>query len=150
MEGTIMGRQSVAVSLCHQRHDSFKHNMSAALAAMAVLEHVLDNPLPTGVLLNVNVPNLLIKSIKGFMLTKRGHRRYVDKITSMKDPRGNDSYWIAGKTEEGCEEGTDVTAVNEGYVSVTPVRLDMTDYAFLDEMRSQGLDDKFAKAINLA
>ncbi|MDR1137603.1 MAG: 5'/3'-nucleotidase SurE, partial [Synergistaceae bacterium] len=77
MEGVILKRQSIAVSLCSKPGDSFKHNMTAALAAMAILEYVEKNPLPLGVLLNVNVPNELIKNIKGFKLTQRGKREYI-------------------------------------------------------------------------
>ncbi|MDR3280829.1 MAG: 5'/3'-nucleotidase SurE [Synergistaceae bacterium] len=150
MEGAIMGRPSVAVSLCSMSNDSFRHNMTAALSATAVLEHVERNPLPPDVLLNVNVPNELIKKIKGFKLTKRGKRRYLDKIICLKDPHGVDSYWIAGKIEDSPEDGTDVTAVRDGYVSVTPIKMDMTDYALLDEMRSRALEDLFAKSLNLA
>ena len=149
MEGVILKRQSVAVSLCSKSGDSFKHNMTAALAAMAVLEHVEKNPLPPGVLLNVKVPNELIKNIKGFKLTQRGKREYINKITCVKDPRGNDSYWVAGEISDERNEGTDVTAVNDGYVSVTPISMDMTDYDLLVDMRSGSLDKKFDKFLNI-
>jgi 5'-nucleotidase len=149
MEGVILKRGAVAVSLCSKPGDSFKHNTTAALAAMAVLEHVEKNPLPPGVLLNVNVPNELIKNIKGFKLTRRGKREYVGKITCMKDPHGNDGYWVGGEISDERLEGTDVTAVNDGYVSVTPINLDMTDYALLEEMRSRSLDQKFDKSLNI-
>jgi 5'-nucleotidase len=149
MEGVILKRQSVAVSLCIKPGDSFKHNMTAALSAMAVLEHVGENPLPPGVLLNVNVPNVLVKDIKGFKLTQRGKREYIDKVKYMKDPHGNDSYWIVGEISDERREGTDVTAVNDGYVSVTPISMDMTDYDLLVEMRSGALDKKFDKSLNI-
>ncbi|MDR1651339.1 MAG: 5'/3'-nucleotidase SurE [Synergistaceae bacterium] len=150
MEGVILGRQAVAVSLCRKPGDSFRHNMTAALAAMAVLEHVRDNPLPPGVMLNVNVPNELIKKIRGFKAAKCGRREYTGKITYMKDPHGNDSYWIADNTKDWREDGTDAVAISEGYISVTPIKLDMTDYALLDEMRSDRLDEKLSKSLNIA
>jgi 5'-nucleotidase len=150
MEGTMMGRPAIAVSLCCKSGDSFKHNMTAALAAMAVVEYIEKNPLPKSVTLNVNVPNELIKNIKGFKITQRGNRKYVDRITNMKDPYGNDTYWIAGRSVEEHEEGTDITAVKDGYVSVTPLQLDMTQYDILVEMRSRDVDKKFAKTLNMA
>ncbi|MDR1965942.1 MAG: 5'/3'-nucleotidase SurE [Synergistaceae bacterium] len=150
MEGLVMGRQAVAVSLASASRDRFKHNTTAALAATIVLEHVKENPLPENVLLNINVPNELMKNIKGFKITKMGHRKYVDKIACLKDPHGNDTYWIAGRVDDTREQGSDVTAVSDGYVSVTPVRMDMTDYAMLDEMRSQGLGEKFSEMLNVA
>jgi 5'-nucleotidase len=149
MEGVTLGRPSVAVSLNLTHEDRFRHNTTAALCAMAVLEYTEANPLPPDVLLNVNVPNDLIKKIKGFKITKRGRRRYVDKITRMKDPNGADAYWIAGKSEDVHEEGTDVTAVTDGYVSVTPIRMDMTDYDLLDKLRSADAASALAKTLNL-
>jgi 5'-nucleotidase len=150
MEGILMGRPAIAVSLCLDGNDRFKHNITAALAAMAVLSEVEKNPLPPDVLLNVNVPNELIKNIKGFRITKRGKRKFKNKIACLKDPRGNDSYWIAGEAAEEHEEGTDVTAVSEGYVSVTPIKMDMTDYSMFDDMSSRNLGEKFARNLNLA
>ncbi|MDR3076108.1 MAG: 5'/3'-nucleotidase SurE [Synergistaceae bacterium] len=149
MEGVMIGRPAIAVSLCTKPGDSFKHNTTAALAATAVLEYVEKNPLPKDVMLNVNVPNDLIKNIKGFKITQRGNRKYLDRITCAKDPYGNDAYWIAGKASEKDEEGTDVTAVRDGYVSVTPLQLDMTQYDLLVEMRSQDIDKKLSRSMNL-
>jgi 5'-nucleotidase len=149
MEGVILGRPSVAVSLCAEGRGGVRHNTTAALAALTLLEHVEKTPLPPGVLLNVNVPNDPIKNIKGFKITRRGRREYVDKITCVKDPRGSDAYWITGTIKDEMEEGTDVTAVNDGYVSVTPIRMDMTDYETLDELRSQALDEKLSLALRL-
>ncbi len=108
--------------------------MTAALAAMSVIAYAERTPLPEGTLLNVNVPNVLIRNIKGFKLTRRGTRKYRDKFAVMKDPHGKDCYWIGGRIEDKLEEGTDVAAVAEGYVSVTPIQIDMTNYALLDEM----------------
>ena len=134
MEGVILGRPSIAVSLACDHSGGFRHNMTAALAAMSVIAYAERTPLPEGTLLNVNVPNELIRNIKGFKLTRRGTRKYRDKFTTMKDPHGKDCYWIGGRIEDKMEEGTDVAAVAEGYVSVTPIQIDMTNYALLDEM----------------
>jgi 5'-nucleotidase len=150
IEGVIMGRPAVAVSLCVRREDSFRHNTTAALAAIAVLDYAASAGLPENVLLNVNVPNELIKKIRGFKVTKRGRRSYRDKFTCLKDPHGNDCYWLAGKIEDSYDDGTDVTAVRDGYVSVTPVNLDMTDYAMLENMLSRGAENALDKSLHIA
>ena len=100
-------------------------------------------------MLNINVPNDLIKNIRGFKITRRGIRKYTDRVTSIRTPFGEDVYWIAGKQQDTEEEGTDVTAVNEGYISVTPLHLDMTQYDLLAEMRSQELDKKLGRSLNM-
>jgi 5'-nucleotidase len=149
MEGVMSGRPAIAVSLCTKTGDSFKHNTTAALAAMAVLEFVGKNPLPRDVMLNVNVPNELIKNIKGFKITQRGHRKYTGRVTNAKDPNGGDIYWIAGRPSDTHEEGSDVTAVTDGYISVTPLHLDMTRYDLLADMRDRNVDTTLAKSLNL-
>lgn len=147
LEGVILGRPAVAVSLCTKPGDTFGHNMTAAITAMMVLEYVEKERLPEGVLLNVNVPNVMIRDIKGFMLTSRGKRRYMDKFTCVKDPRGKDCYWLAGDVEEDHAPGTDVAAVAEGYVSVTPIYLDMTNYSLLYDMKSAGVEENLTKLL---
>ena len=149
MEGLMCGRQAVAVSLCTKSGDSFRHNMTAALVAMAVLEYIEKNPLPSGAMLNVNVPNLLIKNVKGVRITHRGKRSSSNKVITAKDPHGGDTYWIAGDREDEYEEGSDTGAVNDGCVSVTPMQLDMTHYDFLVEMRSRDVDIKLTKSLKL-
>lgn len=150
MEGVILGKAAVAVSLCCNPKDSFKHNMTAAITAMSVLDYVNREGLPADVLLNVNVPNMLIKQIKGFKVTRRGKRRYVDKFTTLKDPHGKDCYWIAGSTEEEYTEGTDVAAVRDGYVSVTPVHMDMTHYAMVEDMLTKDVEKQLSDSLKVA
>jgi 5'-nucleotidase len=140
MEGVILGRPAVAVSLCCDERDGFKHNATAAMSAMAVLEYVERTGLPENTLLNVNVPNERIDKIKGFKLTKRGWRRYIDKVRVIEDPDEGCCCMIGGRPEYILEEGADVTAVKSGYVSVTPICLDMTHYELLGEMRAKGVD----------
>lgn len=147
MEGVILGRPSLAVSLACEPTDSAKHNTTAAVATMAVLGYLETHPLPEGILLNVNVPNKPLAEIKGFKLTRRGIRRYTEKFTCMKDPHGKDCYWIAGKIEDVLEEGTDVTAVAQGYISVTPIHMDMTEYSMLESMNADGVEVKLGAAI---
>ena len=149
MEGLTSGCSSIAVSLCAKRGENFRHYTTAALAAMAVIEHLTQNPLPKGMMLNINVPNEFIKNIKGFKITHRGIRKYVDRVTGIKTPFGGDAYWIAGKPQDHEEEESDVTSVNQGFISVTPMHLDMTQYDLLVEMRSQDIDKKLGRALKM-
>lgn len=148
MEGVIWGRPSMAVSLCCKPGDSARHNLSAAVAAMAVLNYVEAHNLSQGILLNVNVPNEPIEKIKGFKLTNQGIRRYRDKFTCLKDPHGRDCYWIAGRIEDELKDGTDLAAVADGYVSVTPVHMDMTSYPVFSEMKEGGVEGFLTNALH--
>ena len=101
--------------------------------AQRVLAAGLEEPL----LLNVNVPNLPEEEIKGVQITRLGRRLYRDALVKRLDPRGRPYYWIGGDPPEGIpEEGTDIGALTEGYISVTPILLDLTDYARLPLLAS--------------
>jgi 5'-nucleotidase len=98
---------------------------------------ILQNGLPKDVLLNVNVPYLLDEQIKGFSFTRQGLRVYRDSLVVREDPRGKPYYWIGGEAPTGVrEDGTDFGALAKGYVSITPLQLDLTAYASLDELRA--------------
>ena len=130
MEAVIGGVMGVAVSV-----DSQQDYAPAADAAQRVVANVLKNGLPKGVLLNVNVPNLLGKPFKGFQLTRLGVRVYNDALEPRSDPRGQPYYWIGGEHPSGLvEDGTDFGALAAGYVSVTPLQLDLTAHAALAEL----------------
>jgi 5'-nucleotidase len=95
--------------------------------ARRVVEMVIKEKLPEGVLLNVNVPYLKEDDIKGFMITRQGLRLYRDALDARKDPRGKPYYWIGGEFPLAVdEEGTDYGALKAGYVSITPLQLDLT------------------------
>jgi 5'-nucleotidase len=147
MEGVILGRPAVAVSLCTKPGDKAGHNMTAAITTIAILEYFEKTGIPENTLLNINVPNVLIRDIRGFMLTSRGKRDYRNKFTCLKDPRGRDCYWIGGDIHDELADGTDVTAVSEGYVSITPVYLDMTSYSFLYDMKASGVEETLSKSL---
>jgi 5'-nucleotidase len=88
---------------------------------------VLGDGLPKGVLLNVNVPYLLESELNGYMITRQGLRVYRDALDKRVDPRGKPYYWIGGETPTGVDEpGTDFGALRAGYVSITPLQLDLT------------------------
>lgn len=133
IEGTILNIPSFAVSVPGDRNFHFE---TAALFAVTVVKFITENPLPYDTFLNVNVPNLAAGLVKGIRLTRQGKRTYDGAIQEVFSPRGERHYWIGGGTPywERAED-TDISAVEEGYVSVTPIHLDLTDYSALDLMR---------------
>lgn len=142
MEAVILGRPAIAVSLCCDDTIGFRHNTTAAAVAMTILEYLEEEPLPPSTFLNINVPNLLIPQIKGFQITRSGTRRYTDKFKIIKDPHGKDCYWIGGRVIDDPQEGTDIKAIADGFVSITPIRIDMTDHDRIAEMSVSGYADK--------
>lgn len=127
MEGAILSIPGIAVSLVG-RH--VKHYEVAAEFVSRLVKIVPWTKLPKRLLLNVNVPNLPASEIKGAVITELGLREYKDRYEKRLDPRGKVYYWLAGEAvEEGEAEGSDVCAVNNHMISVTPVSFNMTDFA---------------------
>ncbi len=130
MEATIFGVEAVAVSLDSRESDDFS---VAAMWGARVGRAVLERGLPRDVLLNVNVPPVSADRIAGVKITRMGLRIYRDELTERVDPRGRPYYWIVGPEPTGVEdEGTDIWAVANDYVSVTPIQLDLTAHRFID------------------
>jgi 5'-nucleotidase len=101
----------------------------AASVAQKIVDVAIQHSLPAGTLLNVNVPMLPEEQIKGFRTTRQGLRVYRDRLDKRVDPRGRPYYWIGGDTPSGIpEEGSDIGALIDGYVSITPLHLDLTAY----------------------
>jgi 5'-nucleotidase len=129
MEGTLLGVPSIAVSLVGGGEGGSLEKgvlTDAARVACAVGARVLADGLPPKTLLNVNVPS---GRPKGVRLTRLGHRVYKGKAVEEVDPRGKTYYWIgAGPPLWDDREATDIAAINEGCVSVTPLHLDLTHY----------------------
>ncbi len=140
IEGTLLGIPSIAVSLVRDdsNGDAFRGNASilksAAEFAKDTALKVIKKGLPADTLLNINIPN--VKNIKGVKITKQGKRVYDNGIKELSDPRGKECYWIGGGLPQWeAGENTDIEAVNMGYISITPVHLDLTNYAALDYLR---------------
>jgi 5'-nucleotidase len=128
MEGTLLGVPSIAFSLL-DGHTDFS---AAARVARLVAMRTLVEGLPPKTLLNVNVP---AGSPRGLRFTRLGHRVYSDKIVEHVDPRGRTHYWLGtGEPTWETLEGTDMGAVHEGYVAVTPLHLDLTNHRALAVM----------------
>lgn len=132
MEGTLLGIPSVAVSLATRKDFDFS---AASKIAVRIVEEVVRKGLPKDTLLNVNVPHIRENEIKGCRITRQGKRVYGDAIVEKVDPRGRKYFWIGGD-DLGFEhlEDSDFQALSEGYISITPLHLDLTNYSSIDEM----------------
>ena len=129
MEGALLGFASMAVSRAEPGPDGFG---DAAEVARLVAARVLVEGLPRQTLLNVNVPPARPAGIR---LTRLGRRVYREKAVREVDPRGRPYYWLgAGPPEWDEDDGSDIAAVREGFATVTPVHLDLTNYAVLRRM----------------
>ncbi len=107
-----------------------------AEVAKQIARLVLEKGLPQGVFLNVNVPFLPLDQIKGYRVTRQGLRVYRDSLDKRYDPRGRPYYWIGGEAPTAIpEEGTDYGAIASGYVSITPLQLDLTAWDALSELQ---------------
>lgn len=138
MEAVISGVPGIAVSLDSPEGRRGPLDYApAAEFARRVAHQVIERRLPPGVLLNVNVPYLPLEQVKGVQFTRHGLRVYRDRLERRLDPRGRPYYWIGGEAPTGVdEEGTDFGALAAGFVSVTPLQLDLTAYAALGVFQS--------------
>ncbi len=138
MEAVITGIPGIAISLdSPENHGSLLDYGPAARVAGRIAGKTLESGLPPGVLLNVNVPYLLDDEFKGFFVTRQGLRVYRDALDRRHDPRGRPYYWIGGDAPTGVlESGTDFGALGEGYISITPLQLDLTAHDALKQLRS--------------
>ncbi len=133
IEGTIMGIPSFAISVVGEKNFHFD---TATYYSIGVAKYILEKSLPYDTLLNVNLPNLSIENIAGVKFTRQGKRIYDNAIKETYDPRGEKHFWIGGGTpywEHG--EDTDIQAVLQGFVSITPIHLDLTNHAALEFLR---------------
>lgn len=133
MEGTILGIPSVAVS--QEGADTFRFGVGATYA-VRVVRLVLAHGLPEETLVNVNIPNRPQRGISGVRVTCLSRRRFQNPIIEKLDPHGRKYYWIAGKrTSWSRSKDADHEAIEEGFVSITPIRLDTTHHGVLDQFR---------------
>ncbi len=143
MEAVIAGVPGVAVSLeTLDGHIGEVDYGPAARATSKIVRQVIENGLSHEILLNVNVPFLADEKIRGIVLTRQGLRVYHSRLDERVDPRNKPYYWIGGDAPTGVpERGTDVGALAEGFVSVTPLQLDLTAYRALTDLNTWHWDD---------
>ena len=134
MEGRYLGLPAIAVSLCSRDHQP-ENFQTAARAVMLLMERLLVDPLPADTILNVNVPDRPWDDIQGFEVTRLGHRHRAEPSVAQFDPRGRRVYWIGpAGPEQDAGPGTEFDAVRRGYVSITPIHVDLTRYQAMDKV----------------
>ncbi|MFI3184577.1 MAG: 5'/3'-nucleotidase SurE [Methylococcaceae bacterium] len=131
-EGRFLGLPAVAISLVGSNP---VHFATAAHVAVTLLKQLVNQPLPQDTILNVNVPDVAIKDLKGYQATRLGQRHKSEPVISSEDPRGRIIYWVGPPgAEQDAGPGTDFYAINAGFVSVTPLQLDLTWYDRIDQL----------------
>ncbi len=130
MEGLLLGVPSIAVSLVSRENFIFE---TACQITLKIVKKILKHGLPFDTLLNINVPNLPLTELQGIKITRMGKKRYSDDIVEKVDPRGRKYYWLAAE-EVGYEKfgNSDIEAILEGFASITPVHLDLTNYSAME------------------
>jgi 5'-nucleotidase len=135
IEATIWGVPAIAVSL--DKPETYQHadyGPAARFVSLAV-QNVSQHGMARGTLLNVNVPSLREQEIRGVQVTRQGTRIYNDVLEKRTDPRGKPYYWVIGSCPTGITEpGTDITALADGFISVTPLKIDLTDFGAINEL----------------
>jgi 5'-nucleotidase len=131
-EGRFLGLPSIAVSLAGPKCQNYE---TAAQIAKILVLHLVADPLPKDTILNVNVPDLELSQIKGFEVTRLGTRHIAEPTVKALDPRGRKIYWVGQPgPEQDAGPGTDFHAVNMGFVSITPLHLDLTHYKVFEQL----------------
>lgn len=141
VEGGIVGIPSASISVAGPLADAFagrggfKYH-AASRFAVKVAKQILKRGLPKNIILNINVPNIPEKKIKGCLITFQGKKNYANITNEKLDPRGEKYYWISGK-EVGFDDipGSDCNAIDDGFISITPVRVNLTDEHFMKKLK---------------
>jgi 5'-nucleotidase len=138
MEATVLGIPAVALSYAGVRFEDLE-GWSEVVARL--LSSILrQGSFPEDTLLSVNLPPIAASEVKGVRVTSLGRRRYSDSLTRAKDPSGKEYFWIGGGVSDWMGPGdSDFRAVRDGYISVTPLHLDLTNYRLIEEIRSWDL-----------
>lgn len=131
-EGRFLGLPSIAVSIASQTP---RHLATAAEVALRLVTNLRGNLLDSSIILNVNVPDVPIGQIRGYAATRLGHRHKAESVVRSTDPRGRVIYWLGpAGPEQDAGAGTDFDAVRNGFVSVTPLQVDLTRHAALEAL----------------
>jgi len=132
MEGRYMGLPAVAMSLAGK---ALKHYDTAGFYAQKIVCHLGECPLPANQILNVNVPDLPLDQIKGIKVTRLGARHRATTMVKTQDPAGRDIYWVGPLAkEDDAGVGTDFHAIANGYVSITPITVDLTAHHRIEKL----------------
>ena len=138
IEGRFLGLPTLAISLCTSP-GSGHHFETGATVARLLVAQVLRKPLEhdRALILNVNVPDLPFEKLRGFRSSRLGYRHRSESIIPARDPRGRPVYWVGpAGAEQDAGPGTDFDTITQGYVSVTPLQIDLTRHAALPVVQS--------------
>lgn len=136
MEGRFLGLPALALSLATPDHQA-RHYQTAARAAVEIIARLATDPLPADTILNVNVPDVDWEEVKGFEVTRLGHRHRAEPCVSQEDPRGRTWWWIgAAGPAQDAGPGTDFHAIRTDRISITPIHVDLTRYQALEQVAS--------------
>jgi 5'-nucleotidase len=136
VEGRFLGLPTLAVSLCTSP-GSGRHFETGAAVAKRLVEQLLRKPLQRALILNVNVPDVPLDRLRGFRSSRLGYRHRSEPIIPAQDPRGRPVYWVGpAGAEQDAGPGTDFDTINQGFVSVTPLQIDLTRHAALPAVQS--------------
>lgn len=131
-EGRFLGFPAIAVSLAGEEQLFYQ---TAATVVRGLVQQLQRNPLPADTILNINVPDIPYAQLKGFQVTRLGERHRAKPAIKDTDPRGRTIYWVGpAGLEQDAGPGTDFYAVSRGYVSITPLQIDLTRYAVLESL----------------
>jgi 5'-nucleotidase len=131
MEGRCLGLPAIAVSLCTGTH-SGQHFNTAARVVRELVSRLLRQRLDAPMILNVNVPDRPYEDLRGFRATRLGNRHRAERVVKSQDPKGHAVYWVGpAGPQQDAGAGTDFQAVAEGYVSITPLQVDLTRHTAL-------------------
>ena len=129
---------TISLAASWPEHARDHHWTTAAHFALESARELLGGTIPLGTLLNVNVPNVVRDEVKGTRWTRQGRKAYRDRLDRRTDPRGGSYYWLWGSFDPSeIEEGTDLAAVRDGFVSITPLSVDRTDVRTLEERHAR-------------
>ena len=136
MEGRFLGYPAIAVSMV-SGDGRPQHYSTAARVTLELVQRVMAGTLPADTILNVNVPDVPWEALKGMQATRLGHRHKSEPVIRQQDPRGRPVYWVGPVgPEQDSGPGTDFHAVRSGYVSITPLDVDLTRYDAIDGIAS--------------
>jgi 5'-nucleotidase len=140
MEATVLGVPSLAISYTGPDFESISA-WEERLSGLLRLFFDRRSEFPSSTLLNVNLPSVHPDKVQGVRITSLGERRYSESLTRAMDPSGREYFWIGGGEPrwKGNQE-SDFKAVDEGFISVTPLHLDLTNYRLLEEIRGWNLE----------
>ena len=132
-EGAMLGIPSIAISLASYKIRNFD---CSKVVARHIVEYVLENKPPKGSMLNVNVPNLDIKSLKGYRITRQGNQFFKDDFEKRENPRKKKYFWLKGEIiDKDTSIDFDGRSTSEGYVSITPLHFNLTAMSYYDELK---------------